>query len=814
MLKNYLLIAYRNLLGNRLFSVINILGLAIGLAACMLILLFVRHELTYDQQFENGDRIFRVTRTFFGNDLNLATVAPPIGPLLAEEFPEIQAMTRLMDVGDVPVQKDGKVFTLNHVAMADENAFEFFGFRFLHGNPDSALNSPTDMVVTQSTAQRYFGRTDVVGETLFIFNQTDVKITGVIEDLPENTHMAINAIGSIKILPSFMGPDEMDNWGSNNYYTYLLLPGGDDGKALEARFPDFLIKHRGENAPSGTALYLQRLTDIHLHSNLDAEWRANGSITAVYTFSAIALVILLIACINFMNLTTARSTQRAKEVGVRKVVGASRGQLIVQFLGESILLTGIAMLLALAIVELLLPLFANYVEKPLSLDVVSDAGFIPLLVASVLVVGILAGSYPAFYLSSFRPVDVLKGSASSSGSVTLRKILVVLQFSISIGLMIATGVVVAQMEYARSLDLGYDRSRTMTTSLPILDGFWNQYAPLKAALEASPLIESVTASSRIPTAQLLDGSGYFIQGQPLEMENVKVLADLKVDYNWFEQYGVNLVAGRYFRDVENERIYRPPSDEDPIVKGGVAILNESAVRLLGWTPEEAIGKVLIEPDSPELDRLEERTVVGVVEDFYFSSLHDEIKSVIFVEMNPDYSVRVSVKLKPGDPRLAAEFLDEVWKQQFSHTPADWRFLEDTFDALYRGEERQAEIFSIFAGLAIFVSTLGLFGLASFTTERRTKEIGIRKVMGASVKDIVLLLTRDFTGLVVLANVFAWPVAYFFMREWLTQFAYSVPLSFGVFLGAGIAAILVAWLTVATQATKAATSRPVFALRYE
>ncbi|MDJ0938473.1 MAG: ABC transporter permease [Woeseiaceae bacterium] len=812
MLSNYLKIALRNITGNGLFSAINIVGLAIGLACCIIITLFVRWELSYDSHWTDADRIHRVTRDFFSNDLQLVRVAPPIAPLLAEDFPEIEDITRAMQPGQIALSRNEVSFQEENMIIADSNWFEFFNLEFISGDPETALARPTNLVLTERAVDRYFGNEDPIGKTLNIMGQADLTITAVIRDLPDNTHMKLEVIGSIAMIPMMMGPEQLENWGSNNYFTYLRLPEGYDAADLESRFTDFMIKHRGEDSPEGERLGLQALTDIHLTSNRDAEWRTNGSHAVVYTFSAVAFVVLLIACINFMNLTTARSTQRAKEVGVRKVVGADRSQLIAQFLGESVLLTAFAMLLAVALVELILPSFAAFLEKPLSFSLLDPATLLT-LTAGTLLVGLFAGSYPAFYLSHFRPVVVLKGAASGGGSAMLRRVLVVFQFATSIALLIATGVVMAQMHYARTIDLGYDKERNVVMRLPFFADLWETYQPMRAELESHPGIESVVYSSRVPSMQNLDGSGYVAEGEQVTLDTVQGLSDIKVDAHWFEHYDVEFLAGRPFRD--NEVRIEMPTAEDPVTKG-YAILNESAARRFGWTPEDSLGKVIRQPMSRELDMFVDREIVGVIPDIHFSSLHDEKKATVYAEPNPNYQRNLSVKLAPGDYRAAIDHLEAVWQRMVPDEPSNWQFLDDRFDARYRAEAKQAKMFAVFSAFAIFVATLGLFGLASFTTERRTKEIGIRKVMGASVSDIVLLLTSDFTKLVLLANVIAWPVAYYFMNQWLNRFVYKAP--FGewawLFIAAALVALAAAWITIATQAGRAATSRPVLALRYE
>jgi putative ABC transport system permease protein len=811
MLSNYFKIAWRNIIGNPLFSAINIVGLAIGLACCIIITLFVRYEMSYDKDWQDADRIYRVTRDFFGNNLRLARIAPPIAPLMKQDFAEVEDAARILQT-EATLSRGDSRFRETRFVLADPNVFEFFNLEFVSGDAETALENPTSIVLTERAAERYFGNEDPVGQTLNLMNQVDVNVSAVIRDLPDNTHMEFEIIGSIAAIPLMLGSEELESWGSNNYFTYIRLPEGYNPATLQAQLNDFLVRHWSKDAESSSALGLQRLPDIHLSSDRDSEWRVNGSIATVYTFSAIAFFVLLIACINFMNLTTARSTQRAREVGVRKVVGANRQQLITQFMGESIMLTALAMLLAVAIVEIILPGFSAFLEKPLAFSV-ADPRSLALLLLGVLLVGTFAGSYPALYLSKFRPVEVLKGPASGTGSAFLRKTLVVFQFATSIALLIATGVVMAQTHYARNIDLGFDKSRNIVSELPYFEDLWETYVPLKAELESHPDILSVVYSSRVPSMGNNDGSGYIAEGTQVAMENFLAIADIKVDYQWFDHYDIEFLAGRAFR--QNEIQIAKPSEENPVLRT-VAILNKSAARRFGWSPEEAIGKIIREPESRELTMFTDYEIVGVIPDIHFSSLRDEMKATVYAPPDPNYARRISVKLAAGDHRAAIAHFEATWQKLLPGEPIFWEFLDDRFDALYRSEARQAQMFAVFSAFAIFVATLGLFGLASFTTERRTKEIGIRKVMGASVKDIIWLLTSDFTKLVVVANIVAWPVAYYFMSNWLNRFAYKAPFVdwAWMFIASAVAAFAVAWITIALQAGRAATARPVMALRYE
>lgn len=812
MLKNYLIIALRNLLSNKLFSGINIMGLAIGLASCILILLFVQHELNFDTHVEDGDRIVRVTRNFTTNNLHLATVAPPIGPLLEQDFQEIEDMTRIQ-TANLPMSRGETRFNDSGFGFADANVFEFFGFELLEGDPDTALTEPFALVLTQTAADRFFGDDDPMGESLTLMGQVDLKVTGIMADLPENTHMQFAMLGSIDSFFA-MFPEQQESWGSNNYYTYLRLPSGSDINRLEDKLPDFLDRHLGENARQWNYLDLQPLRDIHLHSNLDQEMKVNGSITTVYVFAAIALVILVIACINFMNLTTARSTQRAKEVGMRKVAGASRSELIVQFLGESILITAIAMLIALAMVEIALPWFASFVEKDLQFSYIDHPRLLALIAGGTVVVGVLAGAYPAFFLSAFRPASVLKGAAIQGvGTALVRRILVVVQFGISITLIIATIVVLSQLRYAHGKDLGYDREQNIVLNLPFqIDGStYSFYPPMRDQLLDSADVLSVTLASRLPTGQLLDGRTYERFGQSGEPETTVPLRDVWVSYSFFDHFEIALAAGRGFDESLGDVLLEQPTEEEPVSRGQ-AVINELAASKMGFeTPQAAIGQIIVDsmPDGQRVDF----EVVGVARDFNFSSLHDNIRPTVF-RLDPRYGGQVAVKIAPGSLPDVLDHIDRAWSAVIPDQAVNRQFLDDRFDTLYRTEERQAQVFGIFAALAILVAALGLFGLSSFTTERRTKEIGVRKVMGASVADIILLLTGEFSRLVMVANLVAWPVAWYLMSRWLERFAYAVELNVLWFVFAAVAALIVASLTVAGQAGKTALSRPAMSLRYE
>jgi putative ABC transport system permease protein len=587
---------------------------------------------------------------------------------------------------------------------------------------------------------------------------------------------------------------------------------------MEARLPDFLVRHVAEDANEWTSFPIMKLKDIHLHSHLDNEQKANGSITTVYTFSAIAVFILLIGCINFMNLSTARSAQRSREVGMRKVLGAFRQQLVFQFLGESILLSLLAMVMAAAMVELTLPWFNSFMELDIAFDYLGRPGLMLSLLALTLSVGIVAGSYPAFYLSAFLPAKVLKGQMTrGGGGVLFRKILVIAQFAISIALVIATGVVYAQVKFAAAMDLGFDREQIVVLQGAPSTGFGDSYDAMKQQMLQHPGVISVSAANLIPGDQNTNADFIRAEGNGPEGRGMPFL---NVDYDFFKTFGIRFLSGRTFSLDRGTDIFVEPTEDNPQATASY-ILNELAARQLGWTPDEALGKWVEMGGNEPMTLTTRGPVIGVVEDIYFSSLREEIKPVLYrvtshtepVRGRPNFR-QMAIKLDARDIDETLAFIEETWSSYQPDVPITQDFLDDNFEALYASERTQGQLFTLFALLAIFIACLGLFGLASFTTEQRTKEIGIRKVMGGSIADIVILLSRDFGYLVLFANVLAWPVAWFLMERWLQNFAYRIDLGIFTFIISGLLALVIAMLTVGGLATRAAWSKPALALRYE
>jgi len=810
MFSNYFKIALRSILKHKAHSFINIMGLAVGLACVVLILLFVQDELSYDTFNKKADRIYRVTREWLNDDgatsLHLARVAPPIGTLLQHEYPStVDDMVRLLDAGTVSFTVGQKQFVENRIYFAEASFFNIFSFRMIEGDPKTALSQPMSVVLTQSTAGKYFGDQPALGKSILYDGKQAVKVTGVVQDVPHNAHFHFDMLVSFVTLKNLPGADDLDrDWGSNNYATYLLLSPHASAKELQASFPQFLDKYYGRalrefgidlqgRLPHETnVLHLQNLLDIHLHSHLTTELDVNGDIVNIWLFSAIGGFVLLIACINFMNLATARSAQRAREIGMRKVLGAYRKQVMIQFLGEAVLTAVIAFVLALVSAQLTLPALNVFIGKELSLASFLHPGMIGAGLLLVIVVGLLAGSYPALVLSSFRPLQVLGAGMNRSRKSMFRKVLVVGQFGISITLIICLAVVYQQLDHVRTKNLGFNKEHLVV--LPCYQPIRENLQTVKARLLEDPNITNVSASRLVPSNMLLNNWGAQVMDGTEPRQLRFRLAVQEIDYDFFSTYQIPLVAGRY--------LSREYATDDT----AGFMLNETAAGALGWTPKESIGKGMIYGGR-------KGRVVGVVRDFNFETLRNKIVPIIFL-INPRGFRRVTVRLAGTDIPGSLAFLQKVWKEYEPDLEANYNFLNDRYDTLYRSDQRLETLISIFAFLAVFVACLGLFGLASFMAERRTKEIGIRKVLGAGVGSLTFLFSREFLWLVLLANVIAWPIAYYAASRWLEEFAYRIEPTIGLFAGAGLLALLIALLTVSWQALRAAWTNPVESLRYE
>ncbi|QJW89881.1 FtsX-like permease family protein [Spirosoma taeanense] len=801
MLRNYLLITLRNLRKHKAFSFINIVGVAVGLACFLLIALYVRDELNYDRYNQHADRIYRVTRTFLSSDkapsLRLAQLAPPFGPLLKQEFPEAEQVVRTLDNNSL-LRYGEHSFNEQDLFFAEANLFNVFSFNLVSGNPDQALANPFSIMFSRPMAEKYFGNENPVGKTVRLENQYDLTVTGVFEPLPAQAHFHPSFLLSFSTLndPRVYGAEGLRvNWSNNSFNTYVLLQPGADPHRMEAAFPAFqnkvVPKEDGHNPSEWSVLNLQKLTDIHLYSHTDSEVEPTGDMKYVYLFSVIGLFILLIACINYMNLATARSAGRAKEVGMRKVVGALRAQLIGQFLSESVLVVTLALVLALGLVLIGLPLLNDFTQKQLAFSQLLDPVFLTVLFVITLLTGLVAGSYPAFFLTSFRPIGVLKGQvASAIRTGKLRQVLVVTQFAIAIALIISTAVVYNQMRYIQDYRLGYQKDQMLL--LPDVGDSATNYETLKQMLKSTGQVREVGRSSRIPSGRLLDSyEARAMKGDTLAPVNIN-LRGLRVDYDFIPTYQIGMAAGRNF-----SRAYSTDTS--------MVVLNETAARLLGWTPEQAIGKSF--QYGPAKGQ-----IIGVTKDYHFESLHQRMSAIAMI-LSPRPLNWLSIPITGNIP-VGVQRVEAVWKQFFPERPFDYQFLDTRFDRLYARERTQQTLFSVFAGVAVLISCLGLFGLSMFMAEQRTKEIGIRKVLGATELSLVTLFSKDFLKLVLIALLIASPVAWYAMHNWLNGFAYRTGIHWGVFVLSGALVVGIALLTVSFQSVKAALMNPIRSLRSE
>ena len=795
MVRNYLKIVYRYLLKHKAYTFINVVGLAIGMAACLLIILFVQDERSYDRFYTHADDIYRVTHERFDDDgvpgLHAVLVDPLFAPLMKAEFPEVHEAVRLTPVGPSLSYNDQHIDS-GDCYWADAELFEVFDLPFLAGDPETALREPYTLVLSASKARALFGDEEALGKTVVVNSEHAFTVTGVLDDLPANTHLPMDVVGSIATMESWFGPF---GWDSPNYATYLLLDEQASPDQLEAKLADFLVQHRGEEMARTNQLHLQPLTDIHLRSHLVGELAPNSDVQYVYLLSAVAFFILFIACVNFMNLTTARATRRAKEVGLRKVTGANRSDLILQFLGESILLAFLSITLAVVMAELLQPVFNAFTGKTLGFQQHAFLDNLALFVGMGLVVGIAAGSYPAFYLSRFQPAVVLKGPANAGKSRSrLRSTLVVTQFVIAIILMLGTLVVYQQLSFVRNKQLGFDKEQMMV--LPTVWDIKEQFGPFRDQLLQHPDVMDVAQSNPIPSRRLsfsLDANTQLPGRSELA---TTTLYPIFADAHFFPTYRIPFLAGRNFSD-------ELASDTDTGF-----IVNETALENLGWaTPEEAVGQPITVGGW-------RGTILGVVADFHFESLHQQIAPMVFY-MDPRNYRMVSIRIRPGtDLTSLVAFLEDKWQQEEPDSPLSYTFLDQYFSAVYEAEQRLGKIFTASAILALIITCLGLFGMATFTVEQRRKEVGIRKVLGASVGNVVLLLTREFSVLVLLSFIVAAPMAYFALQRWLDGFAYHTELAWWFFALVGAVAFAVALLTVSFQSVRAALADPVKTLRYE
>lgn len=811
MIKNYFKIALRNLLRNKAFTAINISGLAIGMATSLLILLAVLSELNYDSFHEKADRIVRVVfkGSVQGGAMNEAHVMPPVAGALVADYPEVEQATRIRKMGSPKVTYGNNAFRNKHAAYVDANFFQVFTFPLIHGDPILALKKPYSMVISASTAQTYFNDDNPIGKELWLGREKDRYIvTGVMADMPGNSHFHFDLLASMATFPEAENP----SWLVSEFYTYLLLRPGHDLKKLEAKLPRVAEKYMGpqleeamgisfdqfKQAGNDIGIFLQPLTSIHLHSDMMGELGPGGDVRYSYIFGAIALFMILIASINFINLSTASASKRAREVGVRKLLGSGLRQLVSQFLIEYQLLSLFSLLLALILVKLSLPVFNALAGKALSLDYLLSPSTIPLLLLFGLLVGIMAGIYPAFFLSTFRPLSTMKGSLFSHStwngnrSVSLRSGLVVFQFAVSVVLITGTIVVYNQLEYIQNKDLGYDKEQVLI--LPEVRQLGNHAEAFRQQLIRDSRVTNVSISGYLPSGQSFNNN-FFLYPDDDISKQVKTLR-YDIDSQYIPTMGMEIVAGRNFSDEFG-------SEQSSI------ILNETAALALNME-NDALGKILSHSDN-EGNKTHFR-VIGIVKDFHFRSLHERIFPLVMVKSATGGALIAKIHTDEVGALLAD--VRSIWNTLAAEDSFEYSFLDDRHYQTYESERRLGYTLLVFACLIIFVACLGLFGLAMFTAQQRNKEIGIRKVLGANVATIVRMLSANFLKLVLLSALIAFPIAWWLMSQWLESFAYRIDISIWTYLGAGALVIWVALIAVGYESIKAALTNPVESLRSE
>jgi putative ABC transport system permease protein len=793
MFSNYLKISIRNIKRYKGYSVINIAGLAVGIACSIFILLWMQDELSFDRFHENADRIYRIV--FSTSDDGTPTNANGsfgVGPALKRDFPEVIETVRIRKMGQGVKRyvgyKDKKYYESGFF-FAEPTLLTVFNFPLIDGDPDSALDEPNSIVLTEEAAKKYFGRENPIGKTIEAdpYNDGELmlfRITGVAKNVPRQSHSHFDFLASYNSLKE----DTETFDGFYQHFTYVFLSDRSAVESLDRKLLDFI--HRNWKKDPWYTIGLQPLLDIRLHSRLKSEIEPTGDILYVYIFAAIAVFVLMIACINFMNLTSARAVKRAKEVGIRKVIGARKSQLIRQFLGESVLISAFSASVAVLVVILAMPLFNRLTNKAITLSFLADSSFILGISAIVVSVGFIAGTYPAFFLSAFQPMHSLKSRTGYSFSGTaLRKGLVIFQFALSVGIIFATLIVHKQMKYIQSLHLGYDKEQIMV--IPLSKDLRQNYEAFRNELLKNPGIENAATSGYVPTRGSMHFSFRF-QGMEDSLSQVVYY----VDKEFIDTYGLKILAGNNIRRLASN------------TKSLELLASELTTKEAGYpSPREAVGK------SFTLDEYKGQ-IVGVVNDITIYSLHREPYSICYLVTPIGNHNYLSIRMLPQNISETIAYVQQTWQKMIPYYPLDYFFLDESFEQMHIADKKMGEIFSIFSILAIFVACMGLFGLAAFTAEQKTKEIGVRKVLGASVPSIYLMLSQEFLKWVILANVLAWPLAYYAMHKWLQNFAYRVMISWEIFFASAGVALVISLMTVSYQSIKAAIANPVNSLRYE
>jgi len=793
MIRNYLLLAVKNFRKQKMFSLINILGLTVGITCCLMIFLFIMNEFSYDNFHKNKDNIYRVMRVgqVNGQEREIPYLSPPYAAALKNDYPDAIEKTVRVNPDNDLISYNNIAFNEKKIYLVDSNFFDFFNFRLLKGDPATVLNEPTSIVMTASAAKKYFGNEDPIGKVVDFNKRLRLKVTGIAADVPVNSHLDFDMVVPIS---NWRNEQWMNQWPNNGLFAYVQLNPKVQSEQLKKQFPAFMDKYMGKfYKESGfkMSLTINPLTGIYFEGESGFDSVKHGSKKTVYIFMSIAILILVIACINFMNLATARATDRSKEVGLRKVLGAVRQQLTGQFILESILFTTIATLLALVLLQFLMPVYTGFLGYQLP-SYWNNAWFYVFIVAVIFLVGILAGSYPALLLSSFSPIESLKGKLKTGkGGAFFRKTLVVFQFAISVLLIISVTVVVNQMHYVRNTDLGFDQEQSMIVRLDN-NKIWENKISFKHQLQADPGVENISLMTGEPGG-FHDGYGFQAQGKPTE----KFLFNTEfADFEYAKTLGIKIIAGRDF------------SPQYPTDSNNAVLINRSAATKLGYTAEQAVGTWL-KNTSDSLPR----TIVGVVEDYHYKSLKESIGELVISSKQDDRRLAL-IKLKKGQVQPVVERIKKLYAAAAPDYPFEYSFLDEKFGELYKSEIKQESLLTIFSVIAICIACLGLFGLASYTAIKRTKEIGVRKVLGSSIKNIVLLLSKDLLKPVLLGTIIAIPIGYYLMNKWLQGFVYRTTVHWWLFAIAAAVAVLIAIVTVSVQAIKAALANPVKSLRTE
>ncbi|PLX15452.1 MAG: hypothetical protein C0597_08860 [Marinilabiliales bacterium] len=806
MIKNFFLTAFRNVFKNWSYSAINIIGLSTGLAAIIYITLFVQFELGYDKFHEKGEDIYRigVYGMMMNNEINQAVTAAPMAEAMMNDYPEVVSACRLRESGDWLIQYGDVKFNEKEWIFADSTFFDIFSFKLLKGDPKTALTKPNNIVMTETGAKKYFGSDNPIGKMLRVESDTALyEVVGLMEDPPENSHFHFDLLGSMARIPG----SRNTFWVSHNFHTYVQLKPGTDPDVFTEKMQLMIEKYVGpqieqvlginmeEFTASGNSFsyFIQPLYDIHLHSDLQYEIETNGNKLYVYIFISIAIFILVIASINFTNLATARASNRSKEVGIRKVVGAMKKQLVLQFLTEAFIITLISLTAAVVILELFMPALNNMVQIPLSIDYFSCWYIVPSLLLLILLVSLMAGSYPAFFLASFRPVSVLKGKLKlGAKSGVLRSVLVITQFVVSVFILLSTYTVSSQLRYMLNKDLGFEKENLLMIRRS--DALDNQMEAFKSELKKITSVEEVSNSNAYPGVNF-SNNAFFLEGE--STSNTYLLNQAWVSYDYGKTFGFELLEGRFF-----SRDY--PTDSNAIV------INEAAVKSLGL--EDPIGKNILSPW--ENNEFIKRPIIGVVKDFNFKSLHTKIEPAAFTLMPGNWEGVVCVKLKPDNMSSSIKQIQQVWESFTTEYPFEYFFFDDHLKDLYKTEQRTNGIFILFSALSILIAFMGLLGLISFIAEQRKKEIGVRKTFGSTSTNIVLLISKDILKLIVIASIISWPIAYLLMNNWLQDFSYRVEINYFMFILIPVLTIVLSLLTVIYQTLKAALKNPAETLRYE